>query len=71
MRAPARLTLGEAALELLPDGRVLRVLPAVATPFGAVLQSSVLYPSLRACLTATLGRRLAPLAPGLPPSRAP
>lgn len=51
-RRPLRLRLGAAVLELLPDGRVLVVLPPTAMPFGCAVQASVVYSSLRACLAA-------------------
>jgi hypothetical protein len=55
-RRPLRLRLGAAVLELLPDGRVLVVLPPTEMPFGCAMQATVVYPSLRACLAAV--RRL-------------
>jgi len=48
MRRPARLTLGALPFELFPDERVLVTLPATALPFGATVQATALYPSLRA-----------------------
>ena len=56
MRRPARLTLGALAFELLPNGRVLAMLPATEFPFGIVLQATVAYPNLRAFLAVALRR---------------
>lgn len=55
-RRPLRLTLGALPFEVLPDGRVLVTLPATALPFGVAIQTTALYPSLRAFLMARLGR---------------
>jgi hypothetical protein len=56
-RRPLRLRLGAAVLELLPDGRVLVVLPPTAMPFGCACAATVLYPNLAACLRAVGVRR--------------
>jgi hypothetical protein len=37
-------------VEVLPDGRVLVVIPPTHLPFGCAMQATVLYPSLRAFL---------------------
>lgn len=49
-RRPLRLTFGAAVLELLPDGRVLAVLPPTAMPFGAAMQATVVCRNLREAL---------------------
>jgi hypothetical protein len=49
-RRPLRLRLGAAALELLPDGRVLMVLPPEAMPFGCAMQATVVYRNLHEAL---------------------
>ena len=51
-RRPLRLTLGTTVLELLPDGRVLAVLPPTVMPFGAAMQATVIYRNLRTFLIA-------------------
>jgi hypothetical protein len=45
-----RLRLGAAALELLPDGRVLMVLPPETMPFGCAMQATVVYRNLHEAL---------------------
>jgi hypothetical protein len=50
MRRPQRLSLGELAFELFPDGRVLVTLPPTALPFGVAFAATALYPSLRTFL---------------------
>jgi hypothetical protein len=49
-REVLRLRLGELVVEVLPDGRVLVVIPPTHLPFGCAMQATVLYPSLRAFL---------------------
>jgi hypothetical protein len=39
-----------AVLELLPDGRVLVTLPAMALPFGCAMQATVVYRNLHEAL---------------------
>ena len=56
-RAPLRLALGELPFEVYPDGRVLVNLSPTLLPFGVALQATVLYPSLRAFLAATITPR--------------
>lgn len=55
-RRPLRLRLGAAVLELLPDGRVLVVLPATVMPFGCAMQATVVYRDLREALRGTRKR---------------
>jgi hypothetical protein len=49
-RRPLRLRLGAAVLELLPDGRVLIVLPPTVMPFGCAMRATVVYRDLREAL---------------------
>jgi len=51
-RQTLHLTLGELPFDVLPDGRVLVILPATHLPFGAAIRATALYPSLRAFLAA-------------------
>lgn len=59
MRRPARLVMGELALTLFPNGRVLVEVPPARTLFGVSLDATVLYPSLRAALAAVRARPFA------------
>ncbi len=52
-REVIHLRLGELPIEVLPDGRVLVTLPPTAMPFGCAMQTTVLYPSLKAFLVAS------------------
>lgn len=52
MRRAVRLTMGALVLDVLPDGRVVVTLPTERVPFGAVVQATAVYPSLRAFLGA-------------------
>lgn len=53
-RESLHLSLGTLPIEVLPDGRVLVTLPPTVMPFGCAMQATVLYPSLRAFLSAVL-----------------
>jgi hypothetical protein len=51
-RTPLRLAPETLPFEVFPDGRVLVTLPPTELPFGAAIQTTVLYPSLRAFVAA-------------------
>lgn len=51
-RQTLHLALGTLPFDVLPDGRVLVILPATRLPFGAAIRATVLYPTLRAFIEA-------------------
>lgn len=53
-RRVLRLALGDLPFDVFPDGRVLVTVPATRLPCGVAMHTTVLYPSLRAFLTAML-----------------
>lgn len=53
-REVIHLRLGELPVEVHPDGRVLVTLPPTVMPFGCACRATVLYPSLRAFLAASV-----------------